>query len=68
MNTYKTQTRAADWASQSRVAHSGKRLTGLLNRWSIQIMRKRSRYGGEERRGWTLFVSCGRFRGEIGTR
>jgi hypothetical protein len=68
MNTYKTQHRAPEWASQSRIVHSGKRLTGRLNRWSVQLMRKRSRYGGRERRGWTLFVAVGGFRGEVGTR
>jgi hypothetical protein len=31
-------------------------------------MRKRSRHGGRERRGFTVFVSAGRLRGELGTR
>lgn len=68
MNTYKTQTRSADWASQSRVVHSDKRLTGRLNKWSVQLLRRRSRYGGVESRGFTLFVSVGPIRFEIGTR
>lgn len=68
MNTYKTQHRADDWASQSRVIHSGAKLTGVLNRWSVQLMRRRSRHGGTDKRGWTLFVSLGGYRFEIGTR
>jgi hypothetical protein len=31
-------------------------------------MRSRSRHGGVERRGWTLFVSVGGYRFEVGTR
>lgn len=68
MNTYKTQTRAADWASQSRVVHSDKRLSGRVNKWSAQLLRRRSRHNGVEKRGWTLFVSVGPVRFEIGTR
>jgi hypothetical protein len=68
VNTYKTQTRQADWACQSRVVHSGQRLTGLANRWSVQLMRKRSRHNGVEKRGWVLFVSVLRYRMEVGTR
>jgi hypothetical protein len=67
MKTYTTTSRATDWASRSRVVHSGARMDGL-NRWSVQLLRRRSRYGGTEKRGLTVFVSCGRLRGEIGTR
>lgn len=68
MRTYRTQNRTPDWCCQSRVVHSDRRLTGVLNRWSVQLMRKRSRRGAADKRGWTLFVSVGRLRGEIGTR
>jgi hypothetical protein len=71
MKTYTSTNRAPDWASQSRVAHSDAKMDGL-NRWSVQLMRRRSRYGAKyvvaEKRGWILFVSFGRLRGEIGTR
>lgn len=72
MNTYRRTYRAPDHVSQSRVVHSGQRLTGCLNRWSVQVMRSRSRhgarYGQPERRGWTLFLSFGGYRAEVGTR
>jgi hypothetical protein len=67
MTTYTTTHRATDWASQSRVVHSGARMNGL-NRWSVQVLRSRSRHNGAEKRGLTVFISCGRLRGEIGTR
>jgi hypothetical protein len=47
--------------------HSGARMNGL-NRWSVQVLRSRSRYNGAEKRGLTVFFALGRLRGEIGTR
>jgi hypothetical protein len=67
MKTYTTTSRATDWASRSRVVHSGARMNGL-NRWSVQVLRSRSRYNGAEKRGLTVFFALGRLRGEIGTR
>jgi hypothetical protein len=56
MKTYTYTNRAPDWASQSRVVHSGAKMDGL-NRWSVQLLRRRSRYGAKygvaEKRGWT---------------
>lgn len=70
MQTYSRQKRGADWASQSRVVKSGQRLSDRsgLDRWSVHLMRSRSRHGGTERRSLTLFVSVGRVRFEVGTR
>jgi hypothetical protein len=67
VNTYKIATSTPEWASQSRVVHSGAKMDGH-NRWGVQIMRRRSRYGGREKRGFTVFASAGRLRGELGTR
>lgn len=71
MKTYRRTYRAPDHVSQSRVVHSGKRMTGR-QRWSIQLLRSRSRYGAQygrpEQRGWTLFLSFGGHRAEVGTR
>ncbi len=67
MQTYKTQLRNSRWVAQSRVVHSSRGHRGW-HPWSVQLMRKRSRHGGVERRGWTLFVSTGGYRFEVGTR
>jgi hypothetical protein len=63
MKTYTSTNRAPDWASQSRVAHSDAKMDGLNRR-----SRYGAKYGVAEKRGWILFVSFGRLRGEIGTR
>jgi hypothetical protein len=67
MTAYRRSQRSADHASQSAVIHSGKKMDGR-NRWSVHLLRSRSRHNGIERRGLTLFLSAGRMRGEIGTR
>lgn len=65
VNTYTHTGRGRDWVGQSRVIRSDRR---PISRWSVQVMRKRSRYGGEDRRGWTLWVSVGPVRFEVGSR
>lgn len=67
MKTYTTTTRRSDWASQSRIIHSGTKMNGL-NRWSIQLMRKRHRYARVEKRGFTLWIAIFHLRIEVGTR
>jgi hypothetical protein len=65
VNTYRKTYPGADYVAQSRVIRSG---AGPISRYSVQIMRSRSRYAGADKRGWTLFVSIASMRFEIGTR
>lgn len=67
MTTYQHAYRSPDWAVQSRVVHSGEKMNGC-NRWSVQLMRTRSRYGAREKRGWQLFVAAYGYRVQVGTR
>jgi hypothetical protein len=64
MQTYKTQMRYSDRVAQSRVVNSSR--GHRWHPWSVELMRKRSRRGGVERRGWTLFVSVGGYRFQVG--
>jgi hypothetical protein len=68
MKTYTTKSASHNWVSQSRVIHSSRKISGGLNRWSIQLMRRRDLYGPTEKRGLVLFVNLPRIRFEVGTR
>jgi hypothetical protein len=57
--------RSRDYVSQSVVLKADR---SACPRWSVHLLRSKSRYGGNERRGFTLFLSLGPVRAELGTR
>jgi hypothetical protein len=66
MTTSRKTYPGVDYVAQSRVVTSG--AGEPIPRYSAQLLRSRSRYGGFERRGWTLFLNVRGMRMVIGTR